>query len=84
MSVMGLLNSAASEVVELTLDDRHNSTLLDRGRALETISVDTFAMISILHNRNFSPTQIFLPRRSSDFRFISSNESTVSSQLDSI
>lgn len=65
----------------LTLDDGHDSALLDSGGTLETVSVDAFIPKSVFYVPNLwrSTAQFFSPRRSSDLRFISSKESTVSS-----
>jgi len=60
----------------LTLDDRHNCALLDSRWALETIGIDTCAIIR-LGTKQF----VFMdaPLRSSGFKFMVSKESTVSS-----
>lgn len=65
----------------LTLDDGHDSALLDSGGTLETVSVDALdPKISLLCPKLVAIYgAVFSPRRSSDLRFISSKESTVSS-----
>lgn len=68
--------------VVLTLDDGHDSALLNSRGTLETVSVDALIPKSVFYVPNLwrrLTAQFFSPRRSSDLRFISSKESTVSS-----
>jgi len=60
----------------LTLDDGHNGTLLNSRRALETVGIDTFTLLT---NDHCDQHLLFLPRSNSDLSFMSSNESTISS-----
>ena len=64
----------------VTLDDGHDRTLLNGRRALETIGVHCRTRSDTKHKVGSQDGSFYLPpRRSSDFRFMSSNESTVSS-----
>ena len=65
---------------KLTLDDGHDSTLLDGGRTLETVSVDTwYPTVSIFFSTPPDKTKGYIPRSSSGFRSMESKESVTSS-----
>ena len=64
---------------EHTLDDRHDSALLDSRGALETISVDTCLLSASVQLATEEFYRLDLPRRSSGLRFMASKESVTSS-----
>ena len=63
----------------LTLDDRHDSPLLDGRGTFEPIRINTYRLSAFTHIGLLGHAQHYSPRRSSGLRFMESKESVTSS-----